>query len=135
MNSSLKDRYIGNVEGRGLYQGEADVLICEGFVGNVVLKVSEGMAQFMLEAVSAEVLPKLNADREQAVRAFETLGRRYAYSEAGGEPLLGIDGICIICHGSSDAHSIANALKGATTIKNHEINSQIVQELNGATEG
>lgn len=132
LESSLKDRYIGNVEGRGLYQGEADVLICEGFVGNVVLKVSEGMAQFMLETVAAEMLPNLNAERQQAAEAFKTLGRRYAYSEAGGAPLLGIDGICIICHGSSDANSIANALKGASTIRNHEINSQIVQELNGS---
>lgn len=134
-DSPLKDRYVGNVEGRGLYQGEADVLICEGFVGNVVLKVSEGMAQFMLESVSTEVLSKLDTDREAATQAFKQLGLRYAYSEAGGAPLLGIDGICIICHGSSDAHSIDNALKGATTIKNHEINSQIVAELNGAAGG
>ena len=129
LDSRLKDRYIGNVEGRGLYQGEADVLICEGFVGNVVLKVSEGMAQFMLKAIAAEVLPHLNAEREPARQAFQTLGKRYAYSEAGGAPLLGIDGVCLICHGSSDANSIANALQGATEFQDRKINSQIVEEL------
>lgn len=129
VHSRLKDYYIGNVEGRGLYQGDADVLICEGFVGNVVLKVSEGMAQFMLGAVAEEVMRHLNADREPVAEAFRALGKRYAYSEAGGAPLLGIDGICIICHGSSDANSIANALKGAMSVNNREINAQIVSEL------
>jgi glycerol-3-phosphate acyltransferase PlsX len=129
LKSRLKDRYIGNVEGRGLYQGEADVLICEGFVGNVVLKVSEGMAQFMLKAVAAEVLKHLDVERESAQQAFQTLRKRYAYSEAGGAPLLGIDGVCLICHGSSDANTVANALQRATEFQNREINSQIVEEL------
>lgn len=127
--SRLRDRYVGNIEGRGLYQGEADVLVCEGFVGNVVLKVSEGMAEFMMKTVSSEILGKLAAERETAVQAFEDLLRRFQYAEAGGAPLLGIDGVTIICHGSSDARSIANALKLATTFKNREINSQIVAEL------
>ncbi len=127
--SGLRDRYVGNVEGRGLYQGEADVLICEGFVGNVVLKVSEGMAEFMIQTVAREVLMSLDVERDAATRAFENLLRRYQYREAGGAPLLGIDGVCIICHGSSDARSISNALVVATTFKDREINSQIVTEL------
>ena len=127
--SSLKDSYIGNVEGRGLYQGEADVLICEGFVGNVVLKVSEGMAEFMMRAISREILGRLDVERETATRTFQDLARQYQYREAGGAPLLGIDGVCIICHGSSDSRSIENALKVATTFKNRHINSQIVAEL------
>lgn len=129
--SRLKDRYIGNVEGRGLYQGDADVLICEGFVGNVVLKVSEGMAEFMMKAVSREVLGCLNGERETAKQAFQTISQRYQYREAGGAPLLGIDGVCIIGHGSSDARSIENALMVATTFKDRNINSQIVAELAG----
>ncbi len=128
-NSRLKDRYLGNVEGRGLYQGEADVLICEGFVGNVVLKVSEGMAEFMMRAVAQEVLSKLGDERQTAQDAFTALGKRYQHSEEGGAPLLGIDGICIICHGSSSALSISNALKVATSFKDRQINSQITAEL------
>jgi phosphate acyltransferase len=129
--SQLKDRYIGNVEGRGLYQGDADVLVCEGFVGNVVLKVSEGMADFMMRAVSAEVLSQLSSEREAAGKAFMEIGRRYQYSETGGAPLLGIDGVCTICHGSSNAVTIANALKSTKIFKDRNINAQIVAELEG----
>lgn len=129
VHSPLKDRYIGNVEGRGLYQGEADVLVCEGFVGNVVLKVSEGMAEFMLQTVAGEILSGLPNDREAAMQAFTKLCKRYQYKELGGAPLLGIDGICIICHGSSDSRTIENALRVATTFKDREINSQITAEL------
>ena len=129
LQSRLKDRYVGNIEGRGLYQGEADVLICEGFVGNVVLKVSEGMAEFMLHTVGRELLEHLDGDRERAKQAFAELGKRYHYQEGGGAPLLGIDGICIICHGSSNARSIANALRVATNFQQHHINRQIVEEL------
>ena len=128
-NSKLKDDYIGNVEGRGLYQGDADVLVCEGFVGNVVLKVSEGMAEFMLKSVAQEVAATLNSEREVALQALRHFSRRYYSTEEGGAPLLGIDGICIICHGSSNAPAISNALKVATTLQNRQINSQIAKEL------
>jgi len=125
----LKDRYVGNVEGRGLYHGEADVLVCEGFVGNVVLKVSEGMAEFMLQSIGGAMAEHLNSERETAARTLKQLARQFHYAEAGGAPLLGIDGICIICHGSSDARSIGNALQVASTFQNRRINSQIVEEL------
>jgi glycerol-3-phosphate acyltransferase PlsX len=122
IESHLRPRYIGNVEGRGLYQGE-------GFVGNVVLKVSEGMAEMMMKTVSREILGRLSHEREVASAGFHDLSKQYAYSESGGAPLLGIDGICIICHGSSDARAITNALKITTKFKDRDINSQIVAEL------
>jgi phosphate acyltransferase len=127
--SRLKDRYVGNVEGRGLYQGEADVLICEGFVGNVILKVSEGIAEYFLRTFGQEVVGRLDQDREMAARMLTDLGRRYQYHEHGGAPLLGIDGICMICHGSSNARSITNALRAVTTMNHRHINSQFVEEL------
>ncbi|GAB5443009.1 MAG: phosphate acyltransferase PlsX [Fuerstiella sp.] len=127
--SSLKESYVGNVEGRGVYHGDADVLICEGFVGNVVLKVSEGMAEFMLKTVSGALLGSLTEGREQAGGILKQLADKYRYQECGGAPLLGIDGSCIICHGSSDAHSIRNAIKAAQEMKAHHINSQIVEQL------
>jgi glycerol-3-phosphate acyltransferase PlsX len=132
--SRLKSQYIGNIEGRGLYQGDADVLVCEGFVGNVVLKVSEGMAEFMLKAIGGAMVEQLTSERDVARASLQKLARQYHYAEAGGAPLLGIDGICIICHGSSDARSITNALRVATTFQNRQINSRIVEELaeNGA---
>lgn len=121
--------YIGNVEGRGLYEGQADVIICEGFVGNVVLKVSEGMASMMMKKVAHQVLGALNGEKTMAEDAFGRVGRSFEYNEYGGAPLLGIDGICLICHGSSDARSIRNALKTALTFANRNVNQQIVEQL------
>jgi glycerol-3-phosphate acyltransferase PlsX len=129
VDSPLKDAYVGNVEGRGLYQGEADVLICEGFVGNVVLKVSEGMAEFLMKMAAKEILGALDTEQAKAMQVFEKLSQKLQYSETGGAPLLGIDGVCIICHGSSDDRSISNAMKMATTLKSKEINSKITAEL------
>ena len=122
-------QYVGNVEGRGLYYGEADVIVCEGFVGNVVLKVSEGMADFVMQTVAHEVLGKLGSDRDMAMQLFHGLARRYQYAESGGAPLLGIDGTCIICHGSSNAMAIRNALKVPTQFRDRRVNAQIVAEL------
>ncbi len=129
IKSSMRDRYIGNVEGRGLYQGEADVIVCEGFVGNVVLKVSEGMAEMMLRKLSQDVTEQLNQEKHLAGAAFQSIAKRYSYHESGGAPLLGVDGICMICHGSSNSHSIYNALRTAVEFQDRHINPQIVAEL------
>ena len=123
------ESYIGNVEGRGLYEGEADVIICDGFVGNVILKVSEGMASMMMKKVAHQVLGALNGEKSTAEDAFGKVGRSFEYNEYGGAPLLGIDGICLICHGSSDARSIRNALKTAMTFGDRNVNQQIVDKL------
>ena len=128
-NSRLGDAYVGNVEGRDLYQGDVDVIICEGFVGNVVLKVSEGMADFLFKTVARDVIGQLTIERDHGMQALHNVGKRYHYSEEGGAPLLGIDGICIICHGSSNGLSIRNALKVATTFKDRDINSSISAAL------
>ncbi len=127
--SRISDSYVGNVEGRGLYAGEADVLICEGFVGNVVLKVSEGMADFLFKAIPPEIVGRLDAEKPLAVQAFQEVGRRFQYNEEGGAPLLGIDGTCIICHGSSDSRAIRNALRGSAKLSDRDINSKIVEQL------
>lgn len=129
LESPLKDVYVGNVEGRGLYRGEADVLICEGFVGNVVLKVSEGMADFLVRMVGGKILEALNEEKQAALQTLEQLTQKLQYSETGGAPLLGIDGVCIICHGSSDGRSITNALGMASALRNKQINSMITSEL------
>ena len=127
--SPFRDRFIGNVEGRDLYSGTADVVICEGFVGNVLLKAAEGMVDMFMKTVTTEVLGVLGEERPLAVHAFNELSKRFEYHEAGGAPLLGVDGVAIICHGSSNSRSIFNALRVATTLKNRRINDQIIQEL------
>ncbi|MCA9055357.1 MAG: phosphate acyltransferase PlsX [Planctomycetaceae bacterium] len=132
-SSTVREHYVGNVEGRDLYHGDVDVIICEGFVGNVVLKVSEGMASMMLRRLAEEICGALDAEKGKAAAAFQKIGRAYEHNEVGGAPLLGIDGICLICHGSSDKRSIANALRGATILREHRINAQIVEHLSGGT--
>lgn len=126
---TFQDRYVGNVEGRDLYHGSADVVICEGFVGNVLLKAAEGMADMLLRTISHEVFSLLQTEKALAEQAFRNLDKRYQYHESGGAPLLGIDGVCIICHGSSNSRSIFNALRVAMTLQNRKINEQIVAEL------
>ncbi|WP_437229320.1 phosphate acyltransferase PlsX [Planctomicrobium sp. SH661] len=130
--TSLGSAYIGNVEGRGLYHGEADVVICEGFVGNVVLKVSEGMASMMMQTLAQSVTGALSSERELAKAAFHKAGKTFEYNETGGAPLLGIDGICLICHGSSDPKSIDNAIRTAVKLKHRQVNQQITEQLGNA---
>ncbi|MBA4029657.1 MAG: phosphate acyltransferase PlsX [Planctomyces sp.] len=125
----LNYNYVGNVEGRDLYEGRTDVVICEGFVGNVILKSSEGIVDMLFKTVGKAVVSALDAERGKAIEALQALERKYVYHESGGAPLLGVDGNCIICHGSSNGHSIFNALKLASDLQARGINGQICDEL------
>jgi len=129
LDGPVRSSYVGNVEGRGLYSGDADVIICEGFVGNVVLKVSEGMASMMLRRLAQQVMEALPEQKSHVAGAFQHAARQYEYNETGGAPLLGIDGICLICHGSSDARSIRNSLKTAVAFKDQNVNARITELL------
>lgn len=129
---ALGSAYIGNVEGRGVYHGEADVLVCEGFVGNVILKVSEGMAEFLMKTAAGALMESLDTEKEIAAGVMKGLVQKFRYQESGGAPLLGIDGNCIICHGSSDSHSINNALGMATKLHDLKLNEQITAALQAA---
>jgi phosphate acyltransferase len=128
-DSPLKSQFIGNVEGRDINKGVCDVIVTDGFVGNVVLKVSEGVFDFVMKMAGHELLSSLTAEREKAQRALQALVDRYDYHEHGGAPLLGIDGICIICHGSSSDKAIKNALGVAARYINARLNARIVEEL------
>ena len=128
-SSLLREQFIGNIEGRDIHKGVCDVVVCDGFVGNVVLKVCEGVFDFMMKMVTHEILGSLQAERAQAGKALHALVSRYDYSEHGGAPLLGIDGICIICHGSSGDRAIKNALAVAAHHARVKLNEKIVEEL------
>jgi glycerol-3-phosphate acyltransferase PlsX len=128
-SSPLRERFVGNIEGRDINKGVCDVVVTDGFVGNVVLKVCEGVFDFVMQMVAKEVLGPLQVERPLAERAFGALINRYDYHEAGGAPLLGIDGICIICHGSSGDRAIRNALKVAAQYARVKLNELIVKEL------
>lgn len=127
--SPLKDQFIGNIEGRDIHRGKCDVIVCDGFTGNVVLKLSEGVFEFVMKMMGKELSQTLQAEKPLGIQAIQNLVSRYDYSETGGAPLLGIDGICIICHGSSGERAICNALGVAARGARSRLNEQIVQEL------
>ncbi len=128
-SSPLRDQFVGNIEGRDIHRGTCDVVVTDGFVGNVILKVSEGVFEFVMKMTSQELFSVLDAERPKAQMALKNLIERYDYSEHGGAPLLGIDGICIICHGSSGDKAIKNALAVAAKYVASGLNEIIVQEL------
>ncbi len=127
--SHLRERFVGNVEGRDINRGVADVIVCDGFVGNVIIKVCEGVFEFMMKMVGQELSTTLKQEFPQAKQALGNLIDRYDYSSHGGAPLLGVDGICIICHGASGDIAIKNALLVAAKYASIGLNRLIVEEL------
>ncbi len=125
----LRDRFVGNVEGRDLHKGGADVIVCDGFVGNVLLKYCQGVFEFLLGVIQSDLVGKLQTERPLAEQACRELAHRYHYSAYGGAPLLGINGACIICHGSSKERAIMNALLVAARYAKERLSDIIVQEL------
>jgi len=127
--------FVGNVEGRDLFNGEADVLVCDGFVGNVALKISEGMAEtvrFLLkQSLQATITRQVGYILSK--QAFVDFKKRLDYSEYGGAPLLGVKGVCIISHGSSNANAIKNAIRVASEFATSEMNGVIEKELAAAS--
>ena len=128
-NGPLADRFLGNVEGRDVHKGVADVIVTDGFVGNVLLKHAEGCLEFIMGMVGKDVIGALTTERDVAAKAAKQLVGKFHYSAAGGAPLLGIDGVCIICHGSSDERAIANAIGAAVKNVQVKLNEHITEEL------
>jgi glycerol-3-phosphate acyltransferase PlsX len=127
--SPLKDRFVGNIEGRDIHRGAADVVVTDGFTGNVVLKLSEGVFEFVMSMINKEIIAGLTSEKEKAVASFKGMLTKYHYSAFGGAPLLGIDGICIICHGSSKERAFANAIGVAAQEVRTHVNDAIVADL------
>ena len=132
----LSLNFVGNVEGRDLYNGKVDVIVCDGFVGNVALKTSEGVAEtvrYMLkESLKSTVTSQVGFLLSR--RAFADFKRRLDYSEYGGAPLLGVKGACFICHGSSNPNAIKNGIRVAAGYVNAGISEKIEHELAAARE-
>jgi len=128
-NGPLKDQFVGNIEGRDIHRGAVDVVVTDGFTGNVVLKLSEGVFEFVMSLVNQEILGALAAEKDRGFSAMKGMLSKYHYSAFGGAPLLGIDGVCIICHGSSKERAIANAIAVAAEEVRTHVNDAIVAEL------
>lgn len=129
--SESKLNFIGNVEGRDIYAGKADIILCDGFVGNVILKISESVADTIMQLLKQEIKSSIIATVGAALSssAFGVLKKKMDYSEYGGAPLLGVDGRCIISHGSSTAKAIKNAVRVAADFVSQDVNKHIVEEL------
>ncbi len=126
-----KLNFIGNVEARDVYRGKVSVVVCDGFIGNIVLKVTESFAeattQFLKRELNKRLLPKIGAIL--SLPAYRAIKKKIDYTEYGGAPLLGVDGAVLIAHGSSNATAIKNAVRVAGEYVKHKVNQHIVEQL------
>ncbi len=123
--------FIGNVEGRDIYTGEVDVIVCDGFTGNVILKTSEGLIAAIMGLLKTELGQTLMTQAGALLSrgAFQSVKRKLDYSEFGGAPLLGTKQIVVICHGSSNAKAIKNAIRVAKEFYEGKLNEHIEQSI------
>jgi len=135
-NSILQNasfNYSGYVEGRDIFSGMVDVVVCDGFVGNVVLKLSEGLVEaavtMLKEEIKQSVLSKIGYLLARS--AFKNFKKKVDYSEYGGAPLLGIDGVAMICHGGSNAKAVKNAIHFAHDYALKGVNQKMAEKLQG----
>src|SRR6202522_2819473 len=130
---ALPINFIGNVEGRDIFNGHADVIVCDGFVGNVALKASEGIGRFVRDVLRASLTSTVTAQVGALLsrRAFNDFRRRLDYTEYGGAPLLGVRGVCIIGHGASNDVAIYNGIRVAYEFPRSGANGSIEQAFAG----
>ena len=123
--------FLGNVEGRDVYKGDVDVIVCDGFVGNISLKISEGLAEAAMQMLKQEIMKTWRAKLGSLLikGAFAAFKKRVDYAEYGGAPLLGINGTGIVCHGTSDGVALCNAIKLAADMVRNQVNTAIVRTL------
>jgi len=124
--------FQGNVEGRDVFSGEVQIIVCDGFVGNVALKLVEGMAEAMTNMLKTELKRSFFGRIAFLLsrRSLKDFKRELDYEEYGGAPLLGINGIGIVCHGESSVRAIKNAIKTAALYVNNRVVQKMVEELN-----
>jgi glycerol-3-phosphate acyltransferase PlsX len=128
--------FLGNLEGRDVFAGAADVIVCDGFIGNVALKISEGLVEHMIRMLKENLKSTLTSQvgGVLARSAFQDLKKKLDYSEYGGAPLLGVRGITVIGHGRSNANAIKNAIRVAAELSRSKLNEKIEQELSAVSE-
>lgn len=121
--------FVGNAEGGDIWEGSFDVVVCDGFVGNVLLKVTEGLGSSLLRQVQHELEGSASEYAPYWQGALNKIRNRYDYAEYGGAPLLGVNGVCIICHGSSEARAFVNAIRVARDSVGRNVNQHIQDVL------
>jgi glycerol-3-phosphate acyltransferase PlsX len=126
---------VGNVEGRDIFKGVCDVVVCDGFVGNVVLKLAEGLVDGLFKAIKTELMAEKITLALKFKPVMMRIYQKYDYHEYGGAPLLGVNGTAIICHGSSKARTIKNAINASKKFYNAKINDKIAEYLSKSSIG
>ncbi len=126
--------FVGNVEARDIFSGRADVIVCDGFTGNVALKVSEGLVEMVEDLLGDELQSTFSSQVGYLLsrRAFRRFRKRVDYSEYGGAPLMGVAGLCIVGHGRSSAKAVRNAVAMASRLVSSNVLSIIEQEIASA---
>jgi len=128
---ALPVHFVGNVEGSDLFSGKVDVLVCDGFVGNIALKICEGLAMEIMKFLRKTYKKSFSSQLGYLLSrgALKGIKRTMDYSEYGGAPLLGVKGVCIISHGKSNANAMKNAIRVAAGLARARVNEKIEQEL------
>jgi phosphate acyltransferase len=123
--------FTGNVEGRDVFAGDVDVIVCDGFIGNIALKISEGLVEHIGGMLKKALKSTLSSQMGYVLArsALQDLKKKIDYSEQGGAPLLGLRGICVIGHGRSNANAVKNAIRIAAELHRSKANDRIDQEL------
>ncbi len=129
--------FAGNVEGRDVFAGNVNVIVCDGFIGNIALKISEGLAQHIVTLLKNALRSTLSSQVGSLLsrRAYQDFKKKIDYSEYGGAPLLGVRGVTVIGHGGSNANAIKNAIRVAAELVRSKANEKIEQELSALTVG
>lgn len=127
--------FIGNIEGRDIFQGICDVAICEGFVGNVILKMTEGLVEGLFKAIKHELMTEKLRLAMKFKPVMTRIYKKYDYNEYGGAPLLGVNGTALICHGASKSRTIMNAILTSKKHYTEKINEKIIEYLSNITVG
>ncbi len=133
MRADKKINFVGNIEGREIFRGVCDVAVCDGFVGNVVLKLTEGVVDCLFSAIKHELMQEKLRLAMKFKPVMMRIYQKYDYNEYGGAPLLGVNGTAIICHGSSKSRTIKNAIMAAKKFHIARINDRVVEYLAAAS--
>ena len=129
--------FVGNVEGRDVFSGNANVIVCDGFIGNIALKISEGVVQHIIALLKDALQSSLSSQVGSLLsrRAYQEFKKKIDYSEYGGAPLLGVRGMTVIGHGGSNSNAIKNAIRVAAELARSKVNEKIEQELSSVAAG
>lgn len=131
MKADPNMNFIGNIEGRDIFRGACDVVISDGFVGNVILKLTEGLVEGLFKAIKYELMEEKLRLAMKFKPVMQRIYTKYDYNEYGGALLLGVNGTALICHGSSQSRTIKNAILASKKFYTEKINDKIIEYLSG----